>query len=58
MLYNRGSEVYGRAPVLTRIKEYIRAPTGLPLVVHGQTGSGLTSIMAKAAMEAQYWHKG
>ena len=47
-----------RDGVLARIREYILKPATKPLVIHGKSGSGKTSVMAKAASCMQKWSSG
>lgn len=46
-----------RDGVLMRIKQYIQNPVSHPLIVHGKSGSGKTSVMAKAAKSMREWSK-
>ncbi|KAK3802261.1 hypothetical protein RRG08_004547, partial [Elysia crispata] len=41
----------GREDVVDKIKEYVLGDNHLPLVLHGQSGCGKTSLMAKAASQ-------
>ena len=41
-----------------KIKEYVLGDSKQPLVVHGESGCGKTSIMALAAEEAFHWLHG
>ncbi|XP_064598836.1 uncharacterized protein LOC135465527 [Liolophura sinensis] len=49
---------HGRDEMLETIKAYILGTSRSPLVVHGSSGSGKTSVMAKAAMSAKSWVDG
>ena len=40
---------------LSRIKSYVTGEKGFPLVVHGQQGSGKTSLVAMAASKCSSW---
>ncbi|XP_077986889.1 uncharacterized protein LOC144441205 isoform X2 [Glandiceps talaboti] len=53
----RSREFHGRKEILNKIKEYIRMGPRKPLVIHGKSGFGKTSIMAKAAKDAPSWIK-
>ena len=41
-----------------KIKEYVLGDNWDPLVIHGESGCGKTSIMAQAAKEAFHWIQG
>lgn len=43
---------------LQRIKDYVHGQKNEPLVIYGKSGSGKTSVMAKAAMCAFDWTNG
>ncbi|XP_067664530.1 NACHT and WD repeat domain-containing protein 2-like [Haliotis asinina] len=45
---NRCKTFVGRAPMLQNIRGYLEAQTDQALVVHGESGSGKTSLMSKA----------
>ncbi|ELT94787.1 hypothetical protein CAPTEDRAFT_208371 [Capitella teleta] len=46
----RASKMLGRKPILQKIRDHILKNCKFPLLIHGQAGCGLTSIMAKAAV--------
>lgn len=46
---------YGRKPTLQKICEYVKSSAHTPLVLHGKSGCGKTSIIAKAAHLVQEW---
>jgi WD40 repeat protein len=48
---------HGRQDILTSIKRYIRSNASHPLIIHGKTGSGKTSIIAKVAELVKDWIK-
>jgi len=41
----------GRQPVLDTIADYLRGPERRPLVLHGESGSGKSAVMAKASQQ-------
>jgi WD40 repeat protein len=43
----------GRKAVLDTIADYIRGPERRPLVLHGESGSGKSAVMAKASQQYQ-----
>jgi hypothetical protein len=43
----------GRQSVLDMIADYLRGPERRPLVLHGESGSGKSAVMAKASQEYQ-----
>lgn len=43
---------------LQKIKAYVLGDNKEPLVIHGESGCGKTSIMALAAKEAYFWIHG
>lgn len=45
----------GRGAILARIKGYLMNPAAHPFIVHGDSGSGKTSIMAVAASKVLAW---
>lgn len=45
----------GREVLVKRIQEYITSPTDQPMVVYGETGTGKTSLLAKAASHVIQW---
>ena len=45
----------GREDVLDQIRDYLLSMTDEPLILHGESGHGKTSIMAKAASSVQSW---
>ncbi|XP_046361543.2 NACHT and WD repeat domain-containing protein 2-like [Haliotis rufescens] len=45
---NRCQTFVGRAPMIQSIRGYLEAQTDQALVVHGESGSGKTSLMSKA----------
>lgn len=47
-----------RDGILSRIQDHILKPATNPLVIHGRSGSGKTSVMAKAASCMQEWCTG
>ena len=48
----------GRADILQAIHNYVTGPNPLmPLVIHGESGVGKTSLMAKVVMETQEKNK-
>ena len=50
---------HGRVDILQAIHSYVSGPSSMmPLVVHGESGVGKTSLMAKVAMETQEEGKG
>ncbi|XP_070532605.1 NACHT domain- and WD repeat-containing protein 1-like isoform X2 [Ptychodera flava] len=53
----RSRDFNGRKEVLNRIKEYVRVGPRKPLIIHGKSGYGKTSVMAKAAKDAPSWIK-
>ena len=53
---NRNVEVFeGRHKELKSIENYIKNESNLPLVVHGFSGCGKTSILAKAGTLLDEW---
>ncbi|ELT97480.1 hypothetical protein CAPTEDRAFT_103802, partial [Capitella teleta] len=59
MCTGRSQVFRGREDVLQRIKNYLHEPQQLyPLVVYGQSGSGKTSVLAKAAYTLRQWQAG
>lgn len=50
--------VRGRDHIVKKIKDYVLGDSKEPLVVHGESGCGKTSIMALAAREAFSWIHG
>lgn len=47
-----------RDGVMTKMLEYVCASTSHSLIVHGKSGAGKTSVLAKAAKSMQEWNKG
>ena len=47
------SKVVPRTDILDKIKAYVTEDSDRPLVVHGHSGCGKTSIMASVAKEVQ-----
>ena len=45
---------YGREDVLDYIRDYVGSHANRPLIVHGQSGCGKTSILAKAARKVSF----
>ena len=45
------SKIVPRADILDKIKAYITGKSDRPLVVHGYSGCGKTSVMASVAVE-------
>ena len=45
----------GREVLVKRIQEYIVSQTDQPMVVYGDTGTGKTSLLAKAASHVVQW---
>ncbi len=53
------SDVFrGREDILQRVQAYMTSEAGQPLVVYGESGSGKTSVVAKAASMSRKWLKG
>nr|XP_022300895.1 NACHT and WD repeat domain-containing protein 2-like [Crassostrea virginica] len=50
--------IRGRDAIIQKIKEYVLGDNWDPLVIHGESGCGKTSIMAQAAKEAFHWIQG
>lgn len=50
--------VRGRDDIVKKIKDYVLGDSKEPLIVHGESGCGKTSIMALAAREAFSWIHG
>ena len=50
---DRAKHFVGRTEILTDIAKYISASSGIPLVVHGVSGSGKSALMAQAAENAR-----
>lgn len=42
---------HGREDVLKKVEGYVMSSNNQPLVIHGESGSGKTSVLAKAAMQ-------
>nr|XP_006819093.1 PREDICTED: NACHT and WD repeat domain-containing protein 1-like [Saccoglossus kowalevskii] len=53
----RSRVFHGRKETMNKIKEYVRMGPRQPLIIHGQSGYGKTSVMAKAAKDAPYMLK-
>ncbi|XP_067942094.1 NACHT and WD repeat domain-containing protein 2-like [Watersipora subatra] len=51
------SKVVPRSDILDQVKTYVIGDSNYPLVVHGHSGCGKTSIMASVAKEAREWLK-
>ncbi|XP_022103450.1 NACHT domain- and WD repeat-containing protein 1-like isoform X2 [Acanthaster planci] len=51
------SVFHGRQELMTNIREFLSPKPGKPLVVHGVSGSGKTSVMAMLARNACDWLK-
>lgn len=52
------SEIFrGREDILGRVLDYLYHPAKEPLVVYGESGSGKTSVVAKAAYLTHRWFK-
>lgn len=49
------SSLHGKSESLEKIKSYIIGQANSPLVVHGQQGSGKTSLLAMAANASSLW---
>ena len=49
---------HGREDILARIASYLTSNRSKPLVIHGASGSGKTSVMAKAAASVKAWFGG
>ncbi|XP_074658721.1 NACHT and WD repeat domain-containing protein 2-like [Tubulanus polymorphus] len=45
----------GREEVVAKIRDYVTGDSELPLVLHGESGCGKTSLLAKAASEVAKW---
>ncbi|XP_064634336.1 uncharacterized protein LOC135492092 isoform X2 [Lineus longissimus] len=56
--HERARQFHGRKELLNTIKRYIRSKYRHPLVVHGRSGSGKTSLLSKAAKDTHKWFKG
>jgi len=48
----------GREDILNRIELYLSQPATDPLVLHGLSGSGKTSVLAKSASLVHQWMPG
>ena len=46
---------HGRDDVLNKVQSHLGAKNGLPLVIHGLSGSGKTSVMAMVGSNALSW---
>ena len=46
---------HGREDILARISSYLTSNRSKPLVIYGASGSGKTSVMAKAATSVKVW---
>jgi len=57
MCKSRSEMFRGREDVLGRILDYLYHPANEPLVVYGESGSGKTSVVAKAAYLTHRWFK-
>ncbi len=55
-LCNNNVEVFlGRENQLNAIEQYIKSDSQLPLVIHGCSGCGKTSLLSKAATLIEHW---
>ncbi|XP_035669372.1 uncharacterized protein LOC118411296 isoform X1 [Branchiostoma floridae] len=52
---DRAATFFGRKTTLGQIKSYLRSGSRHPLIVHGASGTGKTSLLAKAAMQTTGW---
>ncbi|CAH1246346.1 NWD1 [Branchiostoma lanceolatum] len=52
---DRAATFFGRKRTLGQIKSYLRSGSRRPLVVHGASGTGKTSLLAKAIMQTTDW---
>ncbi|XP_019639552.1 PREDICTED: uncharacterized protein LOC109481422 isoform X1 [Branchiostoma belcheri] len=52
---DRAATFFGRKTTLGRIKAYLRTGSRQPLIVHGTSGIGKTSLLSKAAMQTADW---
>eukprot|EP00736_Rhodelphis_marinus_P009553 Rmarinus@m.20301 len=50
------SGVYGREKELERIAKYLKSNDKFPLVIHGEPGSGKTSLLARAVKDCRRKH--
>ena len=50
----------GRKEEVTAMKEFVRGvgDSSAPLIIHGKTGHGATSLMARAAADTAKWLRG
>ena len=51
---NKLSKVVPRGDILDKVKAYVLGKSDRPLVVHGHSGCGKTSVMASVAVEVMF----
>ncbi|WAQ94112.1 NWD2-like protein, partial [Mya arenaria] len=53
--YNSCKVFQGREDIVDRIKQYVLGKYDKPLILHGASGCGKTSLMAKGASQSRSW---
>ncbi len=49
----KAGAIFGRESILSAVQDYIKGSSKEPFVLHGASGSGKTSVMAKAMLQSE-----